>query len=150
MKEIDDNDMDFVVRRYEKDRYDPRKAIARFHEAEKVSVHRRWWATAAAVAASVVLLFAAGYGIRSWILRTPEPAPVEQPALNPDVAQTHRFVYENVPVRQVLDELSAYYHCHLETAPTDKCLTATFPDDDITLIVQIIETALNIEITLEP
>ena len=70
-------------------------------------------------------------------------------ALNPDVAVTHEFVYDNVPVEAVLAELSAYYHCTLTTAPTDKKLTATFPDDDIDYIVGLIETALDIQITVE-
>ena len=105
--------------------------------------------TAAAAAASIVVLFAAGYGIRSWVRQRPEPAPTERPALNPDVAVTHEFVYDNVPVEAVLAELSAYYHCTLTTAPTDKKLTATFPDDDIDYIVGLIETALDIQITVE-
>ena len=33
--------------------------------------------------------------------------------------------------------------------PTDKKLTATFPDDDIDYIVGLIETALDIQITVE-
>ena len=79
----------------------------------------------------------------------PEPAPTERPALNPDVTVTHEFVYHDVPVEAVLAELSAYYHCTLTTAPTDKRLTATFPDDDIDYIVGLIETALDIQITVE-
>ncbi|MBO4535589.1 MAG: DUF4974 domain-containing protein, partial [Bacteroidales bacterium] len=77
------------------------------------------------------------------------PAPVETPALNPDVARTHEFVYNDVPVEAVLAELSAYYHCTLSTEPTDKRLTATFADDDLDYIVGLIETALDIQITVE-
>ena len=78
-----------------------------------------------------------------------EPVPAERPALNPNVADTHIFIYENAPLDQVLAELSAYYHCTLTAPATDKCLTATFPDDDIELIVSTVERALDIEITLE-
>ena len=149
MTEFNEKDLDFVARRYRPDKYDTRKAIRRFHTATDAPAHRRWWVTAAAAAASIVVLFAAGYGIRSWIGHEPAPAPVETPALNPDVAQTHEFVYNDVPVETVLAELSAYYHCTLTTAPTDKRLTATFTDDDIDTIVGLIERALGIQITVE-
>ena len=73
----------------------------------------------------------------------------QQLTLNPNVAETHLFVYENAPLDQVLAELSAYYGCTLTADPTDKRLTATFPDDDIELIISTIEAALQIKITLE-
>ena len=150
MTEFNEIDLSFVARCYREDRYDTRKAIARFHETNKVmTTHRRWWATAAAAVASIVLVFAAGYGIRTWVRNTQEPSPVEQLTLNPNVAETHLFVYENAPLDLVLAELSAYYDCTLTAAPTDKRLTATFPDDDIELIVSTIESALHIKITLE-
>ena len=149
MMEFNDNDLAFVASRYRPDRFDTRKALARFHEITQVTTRRRWWITAAAAAASVVLVFAAGYGIRTWVRIAQEPIPVEQPALNPNVADTHIFIYDNAPLDQVLAELSAYYHCTITAPATDKCLTATFPDDDVELIVSAIEKALNIEITLE-
>lgn len=149
MTEFNDNDLEFVARNYRSDKFDTRKALRRFHTETDNPVHRRWWMTAAAAAASIVVLFAAGYGIRSWVQQRPEPAPTERPALNPDVAVTHEFVYDNVPVEAVLAELSTYYHCTLTTAPTDKKLTATFPDDNIDYIVGLIETALDIQITVE-
>ena len=150
MTDFNEIDLSFVACCYREDRYDTRKAIARFHETNKVmTTHRRWWATAAAAVASIVLVFAAGYGIRTWVRSAQEPAPVEQPALNPNVADTHIFIYDNAPVDQVLAELSAYYGCTLTTDATDKRLTATFPDDDIDLIVSTIESALGIKIKLE-
>ncbi len=149
MMEFNDNDLAFVAGCYNPDRFDTRKALARFHETNIGTTHRRWWMTAAAAAASVVLVFAASYGIRTWVRSAHEPVPVEQPALNPNVADTHIFIYDNAPLDQVLAELSAYYHCTLTAPASDKRLTATFPDDDIDLIVSAIESALQIEITLE-
>ena len=150
MKDWDDNDLAFVAGCYEKGRFAPGEALARFHEAQGGAVHRRWWLTAAAVAASVAVLFAAGYGIRTWIRTAQEPVPAEQPSPAPEVAGTHTFSFDNTPVEQVLAELSAYYGCTLTTAPTDKRLTGTFPDGDVKLIVSAIESALGIEITIEP
>ena len=149
MTEFNDKDLAYVARRYRPDKYDTRRALRRFHAQTDTAGHRRWWMTAAAAAASVVLVFAAGYGIRNWVRGTQEPVQVEQPALNPNVADTHIFIYDNAPLDQVLAELSAYYHCTLKAPATDKHLTATFPDDDIEVIVSAIEKALNIEITRE-
>ena len=149
MTAFNDKDLEYVARRYRPDKYDTRRAIRRFHAQTDTAVHRRWWMTAAAAAASIVLVFAAGYGIHTWVRNAQEPAPVEQPVLNPNVADTHIFIYDNAPLNQVLAELSAYYHCTLKAPATDKRLTATFPDDDIELIVSAIESALQIPITLE-
>lgn len=149
MTEFNEKDLEYVTRRYRPDKYDTRRAIRRFHAQTDTVVHRRWWVTAAAAAASVVLVFAAGYGIRSWVWNAEVPAQVQQPALNPNVSQMHVFVYENAPLDQVLAELSSYYDCTLKAPATDKRLTATFPDDDIELIVSLIESALNIQITIE-
>lgn len=149
MTEFNDKDLEYVARRYRPDKYDTRRAIRRFHAQTDTVVHRRWWVTAAAAAASVVLVFAAGYGIRSWVRNVQGPAQAQQPALNPNVSQTHVFVYDNAPLDLVLAELSSYYDCTLKAPVTDKRLTATFPDDDIELIISLIESALNIQITIE-
>jgi len=149
MMEFTENDLTFVTGCYQKDCYDSRKAIARFQETISVVTHHRWWVTAAAAAASVMLVFAAGYGLRTWVRNAQEPKQMEQPALNSTAADTHIFIYDNTPLDQVLAELSAYYNCRLETEPSDKCLTATFPDDDIEQIVSAIESALHVKITLE-
>ena len=149
MTEFNDKDLDYVALRYRPDKYDTRKAIRRFHARTQTPAHRHWWMTAAAAAASAVVLFAAGYGIRTWVRSRPAPTTTEQLILNPDVARTHEFVYQGAPVEAVLAELSAYYHCTLTTPPTDKRLTATFPDDDIDYIVGLIETALDIQISVE-
>lgn len=150
MTKFNDKDLDFVARRYDKRHYDTRKAMARFHETNTGTTRRRWWMTAAAAAASIALVFAAGYGIRTWIRAAQEPAPAGQTVvLNPDVATTHVFVYNDAPLDLVLKELSAYYHCTLKAPATDKHLTGTFPDDDVAFIVSLIEKALDIKITIE-
>lgn len=151
MTEFNEEDLRYVSSLYDKDRFDTRKAIARFNEkASNEPNHRRWWTTAAAVAASAAIAFAAGWGIVSAI-KDHQPAVTNQEIviLNPDVAVTHKFVYEDVPIADVLKELSEYYHCTLKAKPSDKHLTATFPDDDVDFIVSLIEKALDIEITIE-
>jgi len=150
MKELKEKELEFVARFYDRDRYDSEKAIERFHKAHKETNPRRWWMTAAAAAASVAIAFAAGYSIH--MSRTSPEAPameIEHNSLNPDVAQTHVFVYDAAPLPDVLSELSSYYDCTLKTDAEGKLLTATFPDDDIFFIVSLIEEALDISISIE-
>lgn len=147
MTEFNDNDLAFVVRRYRPDKYDTRKAIGRFHEQTAMPVHRRWWLTAAAAAASIVLVFATGYGNYSWIRSETNPSAQEQPATQQTLSQS--FVFEDAPIDQVLRELSDYYHCSLTASPTEKRLTATFSSEDsLDVIVPLIESALNVKITV--
>lgn len=150
MKEIKDKELEFVARFYDHDRYDPDKAIERFHNVHRERNPRRWFITAAATAASVAIAFAAGYTIHSYRTENETPATeIEHVVLNPDVAQTHVFVYDAAPLSDVLDELSSYYGCKLKTDAKGKVLTATFPDDDIDFIVSLIEKALDVNITIE-
>ncbi len=153
MTEFNEEDLRFVASRYDRDKFDTRKAIAGFYEAAESEAGRRhrWWTTAAAVAASVTIAFAAGIGIVSTLNERHQVESRQQKtaALNPDVAVTHEFVYDDVPIADVLAELSSYYHCTLTTGQTDKHLTATFPDDDVDFIISLIEKALSIEIKVE-
>lgn len=151
MQNLDDRKIDFVARHYQDGKLDTKKAIARIHSQEKASPRFRWLTTAAAVAASVVIVFAAGYGVTSTIRHSKAPAEEEvvQTVLNPDVATTHVFVYDEAPLADVLSELSDYFHCTLKADPTRKCLTAAFPDDDLELIVSIIEDVLGVDIEIE-
>ncbi|MDO5442740.1 MAG: DUF4974 domain-containing protein [Bacteroidia bacterium] len=151
MTEYNEEDLRFVASKYDREKYDTKRAIARFNETTApVTPRRRWWTTAAAVAASAAIAFAAGVGIVSTVKDRPSKAqPQEITVHNPNVAVTHEFIYDDAPLAEVLAELSAYYHCTLTTKRTDKHLTATFPDDDIDFIVSLIEDALGITITIE-
>lgn len=150
MNEIKEKELEFVVKSYDHKRFNPDKAISKFHASHRKAQLRRWWVTAAATAASVVIAVAAGLTIHYEVVA---PAKDSQPAqthiLNPDVATTHEFVYDAAPLEEVLSELSAHYGCTLSTGAHDKVLTATFPDGDIDFIVSVIEKALDVDITVE-
>ena len=152
MKDSFDKELDFVAGRYSDDKFDAERAVRRFHSSDKVAPRRRWMATAAAVAASVAVVFAAGYGIVNVVSH--EKAAEEEVSdrtsvRNPDEAPVRVFVYEDAPVEDVLKELSEHFGCTLTTPPTEKHLTATFPDDDLDVIVSIISSVLDIDITVE-
>lgn len=155
MNELNDKKLNFVLKFYREGAFNPKKAIAQFHTSEdEPHTNRygyRWAVTFATAFASIVIVFAAGFSITKAVIhhnRQQEtvPAPV---VLNPDVATTHTFVYEDTPLPDVINELSDYFGCTISCPPTRKHLTATFPDDDLDLIVSIIESVLNVDITVE-
>lgn len=151
MNEIKEKELEFVVKSYDSGRFNPEKAISKFHASHRGSQLRRWWMTAAATAASVVIAVAAGITIHHFeMVTSAKDAPhAETLIFNPNVAATHEFIYEAAPLDEVLSELSAYYGCSLKTDAHGKVLTATFPDGDIDFIVSMIEKALDVDITVE-
>lgn len=164
MKESFDKNVDFVTRHYRDGLFDTEKALGCLHArigagaGKPVRPSRKLWSTVAAAAASVAVAFAAGYGIYSVAsdssaLDAPAapvaPAAPSAPAEAPGEAPSaHVFVFENTPVEDVLKEIGDYYGCTLSTAPTRRRLTATFPDDDLDTIVSVIESVLDIKISV--
>lgn len=148
-----DNKLDFVLKHYRERKFDTKKAITEFHAAtdRQGAPNRRWALTFATAFASVAIVFAAGFGITRAVAnhhKQQEKAGV-QLVLNPDVSSTHVFIYEDAPLQDVMSELSGYFGCTVSCPQTRKHLTATFPDDDLDLIVSIIESVLDVEITVE-
>ncbi len=164
MKESFDKNVDFVTRHYRDGLFDTEKALGSLHArigagaGKPVRPSRKLWSTVAAAAASVAVAFAAGYGIYSVAsdssaLDAPAapvaPAAPSAPAEAPGEAPSaHVFVFENTPVEVVLKEIGDYYGCTLSAAPTRRRLTATFPDDDLDTIVSVIESVLDIKISV--
>lgn len=151
MKDRLDESLDFASSRYEEGRFDTNRALRRFHGSDDLKSHRRWFTMVAAAAVSAVVVFAAGYGIMKTVndMNSIDSEPVQTTVVDKGIVPAPAFVYEDVPVEDVLKELSEYFDCTLTTSPTRKHLTATFPDDDLDLIVSIIESVLEIEITVE-
>lgn len=149
MQDDKDKKLDFVIKHYEEGRYDPEKAIKKFHArvGDKHKSSRRWWTSAAAVFAAAFVLFAGGYGVFNIVKGKPS-AKVETADPEPE-KQIHIFEFDNVRLAEVLKELSDYYGCTLTAPETDKCLSASFPEDDLDVIVSAIESALEVEITIE-
>ena len=161
MKESFDKNVDFVTRHYRDGLFDTEKALGSLHArigvgaGQPVRPSRKLWSTVAAAAASVAVAFAAGYGIYSVASDSSAPAapvapaapsaPAEAPGEAPSA---HVFVFENTPVEDVLKEIGDYYGCTLSTAPTRRRLTATFPDDDLDTIISVIESVLDIKISV--
>lgn len=75
------------------------------------------------------------------------PHIVASQAPNPAAWAVGKFVYEETPLPDVLEELSDYYHVRLTTTNTDKTLSAEFETDDgLEVIVSLIEESLGVKI----
>lgn len=69
---------------------------------------------------------------------------------NPVAWAVGKFVYEETPLTDVLEELSAYYHVKLTASDTDKTLSAEFETSDgLDVIVSLIEESLGVKIEKE-
>ena len=149
MKGHQNDNLNFVTRHYEENQFDTERALKRFHAAncgqQGGLQARRWLTAAAAIFAAAFVLFAGGYYFYSLVEQESVPS---LPAIEEPVS-VHQFVFDNTPLPDVLEELSAYYGCSLTSSETDKCLSASFPEDDLAEIVSAIETALDVDINIE-
>lgn len=157
MTEFNEDDIRYVAGKYSEDLFDPERAITSLQSEKPRYPFRRLIITAAACAASFVVVFAGGYGIANHLKATRQaaeavvsmPEQTETTRLNPDVSTTHTFIYDDAPLPQVLEELSSYFDCRLSSDCVNKRLSGTFADDDLDFIVSCIETVLDVKITIE-
>lgn len=69
---------------------------------------------------------------------------------NPAAWAVGKFVYEETPLPDVLEELSDYYHVKLTATNADKTLSAEFETDDgVDVIVSLLEESLGVKIEKE-
>ena len=59
---------------------------------------------------------------------------------------TGSFVFNNMPLCEVLEKLSRYYKVKLSADKVNKCLTASFEDKSLEEIITLIEKVLNVKI----
>ena len=76
------------------------------------------------------------------------PALDEPATPNPAAWATHTFIYDNTPLEDVLRELSDHFGHPLGSDEPDRKLTGEFESDDLTEIISLIESALDIQISL--
>lgn len=75
-------------------------------------------------------------------------APVldETPDINSIAWQRGSFIFENTPLKDVLQCLSEYYHVSFVANDLSKRLSGEFGTDDLDLIIELIESALDVTI----
>ena len=149
MQDKFEEDLKVVLEHYAKGRFDPDKAIRRFHRAHPRHAPRRWWAAAAAVFAAAFVLFAGGYSIYTINQKAQNSQLMPANQAVPQESAFKLFVFEDASLEAVLDTLSAHYGYRITSESSGKRLTATFPEDDIDVIVAAIEETLDVTISIE-
>lgn len=150
MNEINEKELEFVIQHYDHNRFNPEKAISKFHASHKGSRIRRWLLAAGATAASVFVAVAAGFTVHHIYTERTMSQAVQSATINTEVDQIPSFVYNATPLEDVLAELSAYYGCTLRTETQGKVLSATFyKNEDMAFVVATIEQALDVKIIAE-
>ena len=74
------------------------------------------------------------------------PVPDEDPDANSIAWQRGTFIFDHTPLKEVLDCLSAYYHVSFAATDLSKELSGEFSTDDLDLIIELIESALDVTI----
>ncbi len=69
-----------------------------------------------------------------------------EPDVNSIAWQRGSFIFENTPLKEVLDTLSEYYGVSFAATDLDKQLSGEFYAEDIDLIITLIESALDVHI----
>ncbi len=70
----------------------------------------------------------------------------EVPQVNSLAWNRGTFVFDQTPLKQVLDELGAYYGASFAATDLDRRLSGEFAVDDLDLILELIESALDVTI----
>jgi len=91
-------------------------------------------------------------GMESFLEKGAEsPVVLDTPTPNPTAWLTGEFRYDAIPLETVLSELSEYFGKEISAAPVylQKPLTGVFLSDDLDSIVDAIESALEVKITVK-
>lgn len=74
------------------------------------------------------------------------PVLEEKPDVNAIAWQRGYFIFDQTPLSEVLDCLSGYYHVSFAATDLSKKLSGEFHTDDLDLIIELIESALDVTI----
>lgn len=86
-------------------------------------------------------------GMHACLLAGADTPEIIEPT-NPDstTPDSHRFVFDNTPLPDVLNRLSAHFNVGLTCQETDKVLTAEFDTENLDEIIMLIEKSLDVKI----
>ncbi len=88
-------------------------------------------------------------GMHAELLRgAPAPSVVSAGYLNPAAWATHRFIYNDTPLEDVLEDLGACFGCKLTCDAIGRRLTGEFRADTVREAVTVVEDALGVKIDL--
>ncbi|MBQ9645317.1 MAG: DUF4974 domain-containing protein [Prevotella sp.] len=152
-----DKNLDFVLRHYREDALDTTDALHSVQARAGMQPPRRpspWrWV---AVAASLLCLVAVAAVLTVFRPTPSAPSPVAQStsvaaAVQPDTTTATApmtFHFDDTPLPEVLEALSAHYGVTLTTDRPEQHLTGDFDADSLTTVIRMIEEVLDVKISL--
>lgn len=163
MKEINDDELQFVARHYEEDALDAERALRTVRQRMGRGTHRLSSAVRR-IAASVGIMLIVGASIACGFWYTRQQANLldapEAPAAS--VNAPYRYLqtndesvvlkYDNAPIADVLDELSAYYghKLVLQGSAAERRISGELEATSLEEVVEILEATLDVHIEIEP
>ena len=146
----DEDELTFVAKYYQEGHFDEKKAWRRLRQ--RLPHPRKRLAT---VAAASLIACAVVAGLLTGHVRTRKPSAREitvteaadSLAQTGQTVSTKVFRYENTPIKDVLDELSAYYHTPLEASDTTRRVTGEIEAASLEEAIDVLEKTLDLKIT---
>lgn len=157
MKKINENELDFVVKHYKEDRINTEAAWKKFKKRNVIMKSRKSWKSIS-VAASVLIITSAAIACIVLGYRPFKSAPkaTHSATIQTDTApakvvdkKIKVFKFDKEPIGKVLKKLSAYYGKSLSTTDSTKVLSGEIEATSCEDMVSIIESTLDIKITME-
>lgn len=163
MKEINDDELQFVARHYEENALDTERALRTVRQ-RTAEGEARFSAPFRRIAASVgiALIVGASLACGFWYSRR-QAAVLDAPeAPTSSVNAPYRYLqttdesivlkYDNAPIGDVLDELSAYYghKLVLQGSTAERRISGEIEATSLEEVVEILEATLDVEIEIEP
>ena len=143
-----DEELDFVLRHYEQERFDPEKAMKRLERPARRKPLRRWVAVAASLLCLTVL--AAVFVWRSVQPSATSAMDVPSATSAPTTAAVQAsasFHFDATPLPEVLEALGQHYGVQLTATDTTRCLTGDFIGESLDEILSMIEDVLGVNIS---
>lgn len=153
MKNINEEELQFVAKHYKQNSLDADSAWKRFVKRtgyKSTDKYRR-----IAVAASVCVVFGIAIAGGIWYANTIETTPSVTVPVSPE----YRFIkkhgktvilkYDNEPIGNVLKELSAYYGKQISTSDSTRRISGEIEAASMEEIIEILEVTLNISIEVK-
>lgn len=153
MKNINEEELQFVAKHYKQNSLDADSAWKRFVKRTGYKSTDKYRRIAVAASVCVVFGFAIAGGI--WYANTIETTPSVTVPVSPE----YRFIkkhgktvilkYDNEPIGNVLKELSAYYGKQISTSDSTRRISGEIEAASMEEIVEILEVTLNISIEVK-
>lgn len=168
MKEINEDELQFVARHYKEDTLNTERAWRTLRQrmlpssAANLSTRLSTATRRIAAAVSIALIVGASVACGLWYSRQQTAAPDAPAAPSTTVATPYRYLqakgesivlkYDNAPIEDVLSELSTHYGRTLvlqSASASGRCISGEIEATSLEEVVEILEATLDIEIEIQ-